>query len=96
VTRRGAQPSPRRVTISSPREEVLTIWTIYQNHPAHPGQFVVRAYDVLPVGYAVPRAETVVRSTLDEARQAVPCGLYWMNRNPVDDPTIVETERGIQ
>jgi hypothetical protein len=91
VTRRGAQPSPRRVTISSHREEVLTIWTIYQNHPAHPGQFVVRAYDVLAGGHTVARAESVVRDTLPEAREVVPCGLYWMNRNPVDDPTIVET-----
>lgn len=86
-----AQPSPRQVTISSPREEVLTIWTIYQNHPAHPGQFVVRAYDILPGGHSVPRAETVLTATLDEARAAVRGGLYWMNRNPVDDPTIVET-----
>lgn len=88
---RGAQPSPHQPRISSPREDVLTIWTIYQDHPSAPGGFVVRGYDVLRGGHVVARAESTVRASLDEARAAVPAGLYWMNRNPVDDPTIVET-----
>ena len=92
MTRRGGPaPSPYPVRISSPREDVLTIWTIYQNHPAHPGKFVVRAYDVLAGGRWAPRPESAAFASLDEARATVPCGLYWMNRNPVDDPTIVET-----
>jgi hypothetical protein len=81
-----------RHTLRTPalRNDVLTIWTIYQSHPDHPGKFVVRAYDVTSSG-SVPRTETFVHDTLAEARAVVPCGLYWMNRNPVDDPTIVET-----
>jgi hypothetical protein len=68
----------------------LTIWTIYQSPADHPGKFVVRAYDATSAGPVV-RAESEVCDTLAQARTRVPCGLYWMNRNPVDDPTIVET-----
>jgi len=86
LVRAPAHPARR----SSPGDDVLTIWTIYQSPLDHPGKFVVRAYDVTAAG-SVPRPDSCVCDTLAEARAAVPCGLYWMNRNPVDDPTIVET-----
>lgn len=91
TARGGPAQHPHPAKISSPREDILTIWTVYQNHPSAPGKFVVRAYDVLPGGKATARIEAFIRDSLDEARAAVPAGLYWMNRNPVDDPTIVET-----
>lgn len=91
MTAPGGQQDPHRARISSPREDVLTIWTIYQSPLDYPGRFVVRAYDVAGDGQVVPRAEQAVCGSLEEARARVPCGLYWMNRNPVDDPTIVET-----
>ncbi len=75
---------------SSPGEDVLTIWTIYQSPADHPGKYVVRAYDATAQGTRA-RPDAAVCDTLAQARAAVPCGLYWMNRNPVDDPTIVET-----
>lgn len=91
MTRRGATQHPHPAKISSPREDILTIWTVYENPRDYPGKFVVRAYDVCAGGAVAARLECTVRDSLDEARAAVPAGLYWMNRNPVDDPTIVET-----
>lgn len=87
----GRAQRPHPAKISSPREDVLTIWTVYQDPPSAPGQFVVRGYDVHAGGRVAPRPESRVCASLDEARAAVPAGLYWMNRNPVDDPAIVET-----
>jgi hypothetical protein len=81
----------RRVLLRAPAHPArITIWTIYQSPEDHPGKYVVRAYDATAQGTRA-RPDAGVYDTLAQARAAVPCGLYWMNRNPVDDPTIVET-----
>lgn len=83
----------------------LTIWVIYgPNTLDHPGLYVVRAQDVLRgMDSPVPRAEYTLHATLEDARKAVPeyevyprDGVNWASylmlfeRNPDDDPTIVE------
>jgi hypothetical protein len=91
MTRRVLLRAPAHpATTSSPGEDVLTIWTIYHNPADHPGKYVVRAYDCTASG-SHARPDGAVCDTLEQARTRVPCGLYWMNRNPVDDRTIVET-----
>lgn len=77
--------------------DVLTIWVIYygaSNHP--PGKWVVRAQDVSrpaslnPDGVR-PHEVFFECDSLLEARAKVPPGLYRMDRQPGDDPVIVET-----
>ena len=71
-------------------EHKLTQWVIYfgaTNHP--PGTWVVRAWDILP-GKLVPHALMHECRSLFEARCKVPEGLFRLNRQPDDDPCIVE------
>ncbi len=83
----------------------LTVWVIYRNPRDYPGRFVVRAQDVF-AGNPEPvrRPECAVCNTLSQARAALPrfqthehegrtygSELVRMERQPNDDPTIVET-----
>lgn len=72
------------------RDEGLTIWVIYYgatNHP--PDKWIVRA-QTATAGRVLVHDVAAECDTLDEARSAVPGGLYRMDRMPGDDTTIVE------
>lgn len=70
-------------------DNYLTIWVIY-DHPAdHPYDFVVRPSYVYPGRVAFGPAK--MSGTLEGARDLLPEGLYRMDRDPDDDPVIVET-----
>jgi hypothetical protein len=67
---------------------MLEMFTIYCNPRDYPGKYVVRRH-VTGIG---PDPEPLaVVDTLDEARDAVPPYLACMNRQPDDQPQIVET-----
>ena len=70
--------------------DVLRMWTIYESPRDYPGRFVVRGWTVQrePVPDELP---TAVVDTLAAARRHVPVGLFRLDRDPDDDPTIVET-----
>jgi hypothetical protein len=68
----------------------LTTWVIY-DHPADfPEHFVVRPWTVAGGGRLEPGSARLC-GTLEQARAAlVNLGLYRMDRQPDDDPTVVE------
>lgn len=70
-------------------EDDLTIWTIYDRPADFPEGFVVRPWTVTRGG-VVPGGAYVAPS-LEDARAAVPAGLFRMDRAPDDDARIVET-----
>jgi hypothetical protein len=69
----------------------LTIWTIYDRPTDYPDSYVVRPW-ILSSGseHPIPGA-AVAAPDLDAARDLVPAGSFRMERNPDDDPCIVET-----
>lgn len=68
----------------------LEMWTVY-DHPADfPDAFVARKW-VVRAGGPIATPEVVMGVTLEEVRERLPEGLYPLNRNEGDDPTIVET-----
>lgn len=70
----------------------LRIFTIYSNPADYPGSFVVRALAIVAGGETRLDAEPLaVTKTLDEARAAVPDGLWRFVRSPEDEPQIVES-----
>lgn len=71
----------------------LYMFTIYDDPTDHPGKFVVRRWWLdFPGGEPFKDTEpTAVVPTLEEARAAVPEGMYRLSRLPNDEPQIVET-----
>lgn len=70
--------------------DVLTVWTVYKNPDDYPRKWVLRAHDIGPAGTR-PRAECIVRDSLEEIRAEVPPGLYRLNRAGADEPAIFES-----
>lgn len=68
----------------------LHMWTIYQHPSDQPYPYVVRQWVVRPSG-PVPHSGSIPAMTLEEARGCVPPGLHRIDRDPTDDPVIVET-----
>ena len=66
------------------------LFTIYESPSDYEGQFVVRERDVTAGGDLEVGGERTA-ATLDEARALTPEGAVRFERNPEDDPTIVET-----
>ena len=62
------------------------LWTIYFNPRDYPGLYVVRKFN-----WDKPTKEFYTAKTLTEARTYIPSGLINMNRQPNDDPVIIET-----
>lgn len=69
----------------------LVVWVIYDNPTDYPGRYVVRAQRASAAGVVVDPWPAAVVGSLDEARAAVPHGLYCLPASPDDDRTIVET-----
>jgi hypothetical protein len=69
----------------------LRTYTIYANPRDLPNVFVVRGFTIAG-GDPIPDPDpTAVATSLDEARAALPPGLYSLGREPSDHPSIVET-----
>ncbi|MBA1280438.1 hypothetical protein [Stutzerimonas stutzeri] len=67
----------------------LSMWTVYERPADHPQQYVARRWIAIPK--AEPTSEFLVADDLESLRQKLPTGLVRMDRNPGDDPVIVET-----
>ena len=67
----------------------LSMWTVYERPADHPQQYVARRWIAIPK--AELTSEFLVADDLESLRQKLPAGLVRMDRNPGDDPVIVET-----
>jgi hypothetical protein len=76
--------SELEASLGLPRDG-LNIWTVYDHPLDYPNSFVARRWAM-----NVPTADVIVSPSLDRVRASLPPGLYRMNRNPNDDPKIVE------
>lgn len=63
----------------------LPIITVYSSPLDYPNMFVARLYDL---DQWTPYV--MVRSSLDVIREAIPAQFHRMDRNPDDDPAILE------
>lgn len=63
----------------------LPIWVIYKNPLDYPNKFVARKWLT-----DIPTQTLHTADTLEEIRKQIPTGLVNINRQPSDDPTIVE------
>ena len=72
---------------------VMAQWVIYQDPKDHSGGYVARRWDIHRGGVVLPADNAWFCDDLDGARMVVLANLpdgYRMDRQPDDDPTIVE------
>lgn len=67
------------------RSKVLPMWTVYDNPSDYPGKFVARMSF-----YDRATSNVLVADTLEELRGLLPPRLTRLERDPNDDPVIVE------
>jgi hypothetical protein len=70
-------------------DEALGIWTVYDHPRDFPDCFVARR-SLSSAGGIFMTDEVVTAATLEELRALLPPGLYRIDRDPLDDPVIVE------
>jgi hypothetical protein len=70
---------------------LMPMWTIYEHPLDFPAHFVVRMHLANGEGEIKVHRFGVVCMSLDEARAQVPKYCAMFQRDPADDPTIVET-----
>ncbi len=68
----------------------LVIWCITTNTKDFGDKFTCRPV-VVPNLVPDKRDGYLIADSLDEIREMLPPGLSWLDRNPADDPVIVET-----
>ncbi len=73
-----------------PDDAELVMYHIYHSPADYPGKFVVRKWTVAPGGGLQPTQSVALASTLMGARAVIPVGMYRLEREPKDDPCIVE------
>jgi hypothetical protein len=71
-------------------DDALALWTVYDHPSDFPDRFVARLSLISRTGTVVTN-ETVSAATLEELRDRLPPGLHRLDRDPSDDPVIVET-----
>lgn len=70
----------------------LFMYVVYDHPKDYPENYVVRRGAVRDNGILfVDAIPTAVAQTLPEARDAIPFGLVRVDRDPDDDPVVVET-----
>jgi hypothetical protein len=60
---------------------------VYESPSDHPGKYVARMFLVKP--NVKETSLNIVADTLPEVYAKLPRGLFWMDRKPGDDPTII-------
>ena len=68
---------------------IMSMFTVYKNPTDHPGWFVVRRFEI-EAGKVSPCELVAKETTLEAVREKIPEDLYRMDRQPNDDPKIVE------
>ncbi len=66
----------------------LEMYVIYERPRDYPDEFVCRRFVIKHEPLA---GELVGRGTLEDCRASLPCGLVRLNRDPRDEPQIVES-----
>lgn len=67
----------------------LITYTVFFNPSDFPGQYVVRAFEVVQCAVH-PSAMARSAQTLAEARTHIPRGLFRMDPQPGDHPSVIE------
>lgn len=71
---------------------VLAMWVIYDRPLDYPRGYLARQWLVTPNGLAASNGEVITGASLDEVRDKLaPFGLHRIQRDPRDEPQIVET-----
>lgn len=69
----------------------LSMWVVYDHPSDFPDWWVARRWDIVTgVNEPVNSGVVFTARTLSGLRDLLPEGLYRMDRNPQDDPAIVE------
>lgn len=71
-------------------EAVLDIYVVYADPADYPGRYVVRRQTVGRGVVDIAPEPLGVVDTLEQARHLLPDGLNWLDRQPGDEPQIVE------
>jgi len=72
------------------QKPILDMWVIYEHPLDHPDKYVVRKWTVIANAAPLSSMDKTLHDTLEEAREAVPPGLYNLRRFAEDDPAIKE------
>lgn len=83
-------PMTDKASGEAPRDHLTEMFTIYRNPSDFAGKYVVRRVCIGPVGFRHDSEPLAVVDTLQEARAAIPPGLYNLGRAVEDDPVIEE------
>ena len=70
---------------------VVCGWTIYYRTSDFPHHYAVRMWWVTPESELVLAPIAALCDSLEDARAQVPAGAYRLQRDPEDDPMIIET-----
>jgi hypothetical protein len=71
--------------------QTLDMWVVYNRPRDYPDHFVVRRWIIgLVPGEPVPDGSFYLGSTLEEVRRAIPPHLVRLERDPNDEPQIIE------
>lgn len=73
-----------------PSTDALVIWTIYDHPSDYPGEYVLRSWKVADSGL-YGGSVTAHHADLNEVRRVVPPGRQRIERDPTDDPVILES-----
>jgi hypothetical protein len=73
-----------------PEDGLITLWVIYRNPSDYPGKFVVRQQWAARGGVHTCVDPHCITSSLIEARNSIPLGLYNIGRMEGDEPQILE------
>lgn len=72
------------------QKDFLDMWVIYEHPLDFPDKYVVRKWTVMANAKPLASMEKTMHDTLEEARAAVPPGLYSLSRFVDDDLAIKE------
>ena len=67
----------------------LSVWVVYDHPRDMPERVVARRHEV-HAGRSLPTPDVVAGDTLNDVRHMLPPGLHCLQRDPCDDPRIVE------
>ena len=80
----------RETNVLGPAGSILSMWVVYERPRDYPTSYVVRRHSITDVGsYAT--SDHSVHATLEEARAAVPPWTARLERDPNDEPQILES-----
>lgn len=79
-------------TVTIDGETGMPMYVVYDHPRDYPGHFVVRPHLIQKEGKPAIRSPNgYLFDDLDSARQFIPIGMVRINRDPSDDPVIVES-----